>query len=121
MIKSCQPEKELPQRLLGHLMSILLLVTLFDHRAPERLRNQGDQRDKINTTGTLMMLLGEETLTGPDTMMVMTDIKESHSITTMLQIIDQLEVLITEETLQGINRRLLVRISDLSSAVLGAA
>lgn len=73
-------------------MLILLLVTLFDHRASERLLNQGVQKDKISTTGTLIMLLREETLTGPDTMMAMTNMKGSHGITMMLQIIDQLEV-----------------------------
>lgn len=57
-----------------------------------------------------MMLLGEETLTGLDTTMAMADMKESHGITTTLQIIDQLELLITEETLQEISKRLLIRI-----------
>ena len=45
------------------------------------------------------MLLREETPMGPDIMMVMTNMKASHGITTMPQIIDQPGVLITEENL----------------------
>lgn len=119
MIKSCHPEEESPQWLAGHLMFTLLLATLITYQASARPLNQGGQRGRINNIGALMMLLGEETLTGPNTMMAMTDMKESHGITTTRQITDQLEVLITEESLCGISTRLLVRISDLPSAVLG--
>ena len=89
MIKSYHPEEGLPQRLADHLMCTLLLAILFAHRSFEMLLNQEGQRDKICSTGTLMMLLREETLTGPDTTMDMIGMKENLGITTTLQVNEQ--------------------------------
>ena len=121
MIKLCQPEEELPRWHTDHLMFTQLLSTLSAHQAYVRLLNQEDQRGRTSSTGTLMMLHVEEALMGPNTTMAMTGMKESHDITTTLQITDQLEVLIIEETLRGISKRLLDRISDMPSIVLGGS
>ena len=121
MIKSCHPEEELPQRLADHPMCTLLLAILSAHRVSEKLLNQEGQMDRISSTCTLMMLLKEDTLMGPDTTMTMTCMKESLGITRTLQVNDQLEVSITVENLQGLSKKLPVRISNLPSKVLGEA
>ena len=96
-------------------MFILLLDTLSIRRM-----NLGGRRDKTITRDILMNLVVEETLMGPSTKMGTIGMKEIPSTTKTLQTIDQPEVLITEETLQGNGRRFLIEISDQPSAVLEA-
>ena len=68
-----------------------------------------------------MRLVVEETSTSLGTKMGMTGMKETPDTTRMLQTIDQPEALMTEGILRGSDKKSLIKINDLPSAVLGGS
>ena len=76
------------------------------------------RKGKTSIKGTMMMLFGEETPTGPGTKMGMISMKETPGITRTLQAIDQPGALMIGETLLGSDKKSLLKTNDLLSVVL---